>query len=201
MRSLNILILFIFLANFFFLVSCSESLQVSVLKTPNVNLADYKTYAWVAPGDSALNHRRDDKVYAGLIQHSADVALKKKGMTIDSQNPDAVFMFDTFMDEKTEYRQSPTTTASFGVAGYGFGYGGPGYYAGTSAPIYGGGMTPISVEEGTLMYFMYDRKTGKLLWKGSATATMSKKMNVESTIRKATNFIFAKLSVKPEKTK
>jgi len=195
MKSINLLVLFILLAGFIFLASCSQAIQTSGSKTPGVNFADYKTYAWIAPGDTALNHRRDDKVYAGVIEHSANEVIKKKGMTIDNQNPDAVFMFDTFMDEKTEYRQSPTTTASFGFGGYGYGYGGPGYYVGTGVPIYGGEMTPISVNEGTLMYFMYDRKTGKLLWKGSSTQKVTGKTNIESAIKKATKFIFATLSI------
>lgn len=196
MKSKNNLTRFILLLNLILLASCSGSIKVSSYKTPDVNLSNYKTYAWIAPGDTALNSRRDDKVYAGFIQHTADAELKKKGMTIDNKDPDAVIIFDTKIMEHTELRQTPVVTGSMGYGGYGYGYTGAGYYAGGSAPIYGGGLASISVEEGNLMYTLYDRKTGNLLWRASGTQTLTAKTNIEKTIKKATNFIFAKLPIK-----
>lgn len=45
---------------------------------------NYKTYAWLAPGDSVLKGYRDDKVFAGSITYAANQELKKKGMRIDT---------------------------------------------------------------------------------------------------------------------
>jgi Domain of unknown function (DUF4136) len=198
MTSKNTLTHFVVILNLLLLASCSGSLKVTSYKKPNANFLNYKTYAWIAPGDTTLNTRRDDKVYAGLIQHSADAELKKKGMTMDSQNPDVVFIFDTHIDEREELRRTPMVTGSTGYGGYAYGYSGAGYYVGDSAPIYGGGLASISVEEGTLMYSMFDRK-GDLLWRGSGVKTLTAKTDIEKTIKGATRSIFSKLPLKHKK--
>ena len=117
-------------------------------------------------------------------------------MTIDNQNPDAIFIFDTRIDEKIKGHHAPEMNSSVGYGGYGFGYVGAGYYVGPSVPIYGGEISSVPVEEGTLVYSMYDRNTGKLLWKGAARQELSAKTDVEHTVKKATRFIFSKLKVK-----
>ena len=179
------------------LCACSGSLKISASKVDKAELKNYKTYAWIVPGDTALNTRRDDKIYAGLIESSANKELQKKGMTIDNQNPDVVFMFDTHIDEKIEYRKiADNRDASFGFGGYAYGYHGAGYYTAGYNPNHGFESTHILVDEGTLSYSMFDRKTGKMLWKGAATQNLDNKTNVEATIKKATRSIFSKLPIK-----
>src|ERR1043165_7492433 len=90
------------------LFSCSKKTKVMSSKTDPAKLTKYKTFAWIAPGDSALNSRRDDKVYAAVIEEAANAELMAKGMLMDTQNPDVVFMFDTRIDEKVQYRNTPT---------------------------------------------------------------------------------------------
>lgn len=179
------------------LYACAGSLKISSTEVDKAKLKNYKTYAWIAPGDTALNTRRDDKIYAGLIESSANAELKNKGMKIDNQNPDVVFMFDTHIDEKVEERHAANNpNESFGFGGYAYGYNGTGgYYSGVYNPMNGLQMTHIIVEEGTLGYSMIDRKTGKILWEGWATKNLDAKTDVEATIKKATRFIFAKLPI------
>jgi len=179
------------------LCACAKSaLKVMASKVSPSELKNYKTYAWIAPGDSALNTRRDDKIYAGAIQDAADKELAKKGLKIDAQNPDVVFMFDTKIDEKVAYRAAPNSSnAAFGFGGYNYGYNGYGYYAGYGNPMAGLETTSKLVNEGTLTYFMYDRNTRKLIWQGWASKEISKKTNIGSTIKRATTFIFAKLPI------
>jgi hypothetical protein len=180
------------------LYSCSsKSLKVMASKEDPAKLAKYKTYAWIAPGDSALNTRRDDKQYAAVIEGAANAELKAKGMIMDTQNPDVVFLFDTKIDEKVAYRQTPTTNNdAFVVGGYSYGYGGTGYYSGVYNPMAGMETTHKIVEEGTLSYSMFDRKTGERVWQGWATKDLQAKTDVAATIRKATHAIFAKLPIK-----
>jgi hypothetical protein len=181
------------------LCSCSGSLKISASKVDRAALEKYKTYAWIAPGDTTLNTRRDDKKYAGFIENSANKVLQSKGMKIDNQNPDVVFMFDTHIDETVEYRQrASNSNAGFGFGGYSYGYNGGGgyYYSGSANPMAGLESSHIIVEEGTLSYSMYDRKASKLIWRGSAVKTLNAKTNIEATIKKATGFIFAKLPIR-----
>lgn len=52
-------------------------------------------------------------------------------MTVDASKPEALFMFETKLEEKVEYSQSPTLSVDVG-------YGGPVYYVDGSAPVAGG---------------------------------------------------------------
>ena len=152
----------------------------------------------MAPNDTALNTRRDDKVYAGVIQSAANSELKKKGMKIDNQNPDAIFIFDSKIEEQIVYRQSTTPNAWVGYGGYAYGYVGSGFYTGVSTGGYYNSTETHSVliDEGVLGYTMYDRKTSKLLWRGAATQKVNNHTDFERSIKKATSFIFAKLPLK-----
>lgn len=188
--------LLLFLCAVFF-SSCTSSLKIWASKTDANELNKYKTYAWIAPGDSALNSRRDDKLYAGLIESAANKELQKMGMKLDNQNPDAVFMFDTKIDEKVVTRKAAETGYNaYGYGGYAYGYNGAGYYSGAYNPMRGLETASMLVDEGTLSYLMYDWKTGKLVWQGTAKKDLNKKTNIESTIKRAANFIFAKLPIK-----
>lgn len=178
-------------------LSCTSSLKIWTSKGDPNELSKFKTYAWIAPGDSALHSRRDDKLYAGLIENSANKELQKKGMRLDNQNPDAVFMFDTKIEEKVVSRKTAETGYNaYGYGGYAYGYNGAGYYSGAYDPMRGLETAPMLVDEGTLSYLMYDRKTGKLVWQGTAKKDLTRKTNIETTIKRASSFIFARLPIK-----
>jgi hypothetical protein len=177
------------------LISCSSGTKVSSWKAKGVDLKAYKSYAWLAPGDTVLGHRRDDKLFAGTIQQATDAELKKKGMVVDTHSPDAVFIFDTRLEDHVRYSQSPTVSVGVAVGSPGY-YGGPGYYAGGSVPIAGGEITADYYKQGTLIIDMYDLKTNKLLWRGWATRDIDYSTDVDYTIRKAIHDMFYYLPIK-----
>ena len=174
------------------LPSCSDSLQTYSDKDPKIDLKGYKSYAWVAPGDSRLNPQRKDKVYGKLIVQSADSELQKKGMSVDVNTPDALFLFETKVEEVAETSQAPV--ADNGV-GYGYGYVGPGYYVG-GVPMATGGVSTTFHEEGLLYFNMYDTKTGKLLWSGGATKRLKASDDIEKIIKTSVKNIFMRLPIK-----
>ncbi|MBL7857593.1 MAG: DUF4136 domain-containing protein [Cyclobacteriaceae bacterium] len=157
----------------------------------SVDFSKYKTFAWLAPGDSVYNKRRVDKVFGGLIMYSANQQLQKKGMTVDTTEPDAIFIFNTKVEEKVKYSQSPTLSVGVGIAG-------PGYYVGGSAPVAGGEITESSYENGMLSFDMYDAKTGDLLWSGGTTKSFTQADDIEKIITTSTDKIFRKF---PRKNK
>lgn len=204
MNRIKLVALFLFALNIYLLSSCSNAIQTSAYTAAATNLLDYKTYAWVAPGDTTLNTKRDDKIYAGLIQASADKELVKKGLKIDNQNPDAVFIFDANIEETLEYHQAQVNTNvgyTYSNGGFGYGYVGPGYYVSSNVPIYQNEVSAVPIDEGTLSYAMYDRKTGKLLWKGVATQKLDAHTDIERSIKNAARFIFVKMHVKHKQSK
>jgi len=184
----------VFVLALFVLGACG-GIKTSSWTAKGVNLKGYKSYAWVVPGDSTLGHRRDDKLYAGTIQYVADTELKAKGMVVDTNQPDAVFMFDTRLEDHVRYSQSPTVSVGFGVGSPGY-YGGPGYYMGGMVPVAGGEVTANYYKQGTLVIEMYDLKTNKLLWRGWATKELDYSTDMDYTIRKAVHDIFIYLPIK-----
>lgn len=169
--------------------SCAPTIQTFSDRDTKVDLKQYKTYAWLAPGDSVLNTPRRDKVYGELIMYSANEQLKKKGMVIDTLSPQALFVFDTRIEDKVKYTQSPTVSV-------GVGFGGPGYYVGGAAPVAGGQVTASTYEEGTLVIDMYDTKKGGLIWRGGARKALTMSDDMEATVKTAVRYIFMRLPLK-----
>ena len=170
--------------------SCSSSgITSNAVKTKGVDLKKYKTYAWIKPADAEEEVRKDDKLYGKLILQLCNEELSKKGFVLDTENPDAVFVFDTHVEDRVSYSTTPQVSV-------GFGFGGPGYYGGFAAPVAGGDLVQHNYQEGMLFIEMFDTKTQKLLWKGRATKKITYESDIESDIRTATKHIFMRLSVK-----
>ena len=179
--------------------SCSSELKTSSWRAKGVDLKQYKSYAWLAPGDTSFNRRRDDKLFAGTIQQASDTELQGKGMVANTTSPDAVFIFDTHLEDHVNYTQSPSVSVGVGVGmapGY---YGGPGYYMGGMVPVAGGEVTANYVKQGTLIIEMYDLKTNKLVWKGWGSKELDYTSDVNYILRKAIHNIFIYLPIKHKK--
>lgn len=168
---------------------CGEGVQTYSSKSKGVDLKKYKTYAWVKPGDEQHESRADDKQFAALILQLANDELQKKGLVLDTEKPDAVFLFDTRVEDRVAYSQSPTVSV-------GVGFGGPGFYGGFSAPVAGGQIQSYTYQEGLLFIEMFDTNTKQLLWRGWAKGQVSDAISVENDIRKAVKHIFIRYPVK-----
>src|SRR5689334_22335997 len=80
-----------------------EAQKITADYDVKTDFAKYRTYAWLAPGDSVLNRYRAEKLYGGYITFAANEELKIKGMKIDTLRPDAIFMFETQVQQFTQY--------------------------------------------------------------------------------------------------
>ena len=169
--------------------ACTQAAHSASWKAKGVDFNKYKSYAWLAPSDSALNTRRDDKLFAGSIQYESNLVLKKKGMVLKAEQPNAVFIFDTQMENHVKYTQAPSLSV-------GVGYGGPGYYVGGMVPVAGGQITENPYQKGILIIYMFDVQTRQLIWQGSAGGTIDYSTDVEAIIRKGCHDIFFYLPIK-----
>lgn len=165
--------------------SCSP-MNVHSDKDSGTDFSKYKTYAWVLPSG------RTPLLYAGYMEHTTAIELKKKGMVLDATNPDAVFIFETKLEGRTEYVQGPSMSV-------GVGFGGPGYYGGFEMPVAGGEITTETYHDGMLMVSMYDTKSKKLIWWGSAEETVEMSDDIEKEIQQAIHYIFYKFPKKRAK--
>lgn len=171
------------------LYSCGSIMQTYSYKAKGVDLDNYKTYAWVNLEHYVDQNKEGEKRYARYILDLANAELLKKGFVLDVENPDAVFQFQTEIENKVQYNQSPTVSV-------GVGFGGPGYYVGGAMPVSGGQITQSMYEEGVLTVEMFEPKTGKLIWRGWAQEEISFETDMESDLKMAVRNIFMKLPVK-----
>ena len=173
----------LFVASLFLSTSTAQTV-VSDYDT-KVDFSKFKTYAWLAPGDSVLNRYRNDKLYGGHIMHNAGQELKKLGFVPDTLKPDVIFVFYTSVEEITTYSQTPTLSVGVGI-------GGPGYYVSAAGPVAGGKVIASTEEDGTLKYSMFDTGTGNLVWWGMAEKTFKMSDDIEKLIADYTLRIFRK---------
>jgi hypothetical protein len=171
------------------LSACSGGIQSYSHKAKGVDLKKYKSYAWAKPADAEDEKRKDDKIYGGLILQLSNEELQKKGFVLNTDQPDAVFIFDTRIEDRITYSQTPQVSV-------GFGFGGPGYYGGFAAPVAGGDIVQNVTQQGMLYIEMYDTQTKKLLWRGWAQEEITYKNDIEADIRTAVKHIFMRLPVK-----
>src|SRR5688572_29590469 len=147
-------------------ISFLQAQSVVSDQNTSTDFKKFKTYAFLAPGDSVLNRYRKDKLYGGTIVYAVTKELKSRGLVMDTLKPDAIFMFYTSVHEITTYSESATVSVGvgIGVPGYYYGYPGygSGYYVGASVPVAGGEITATLEGEGALKYVMFDTHTGKL---------------------------------------
>lgn len=172
--------------------------KVTVDLDSRVDFTKYKTYAWLAPGDSVLNRIAPAKLFGGTITSVANQELKSRALQLVTDQPDVIFQFYTGVEEYTRYSQSATLSVGVGVAVPGY-YGGPGGYAGVSAPVAGGKVTETTMQDGRLAYSMYDSRTGKLVWSAYVTKTFENSDDISKLIRDYTEKIFKKFPMKKVK--
>ncbi|HEX6890582.1 MAG TPA: DUF4136 domain-containing protein [Chryseolinea sp.] len=193
MKRFNLLLLLL-------LASATLNAQsVKVDYNTKTDFKKFKTYAFLAPGDSVLNRYRKDKLYTGTIMYAVNQELKSRGLVMDTLKPDAIFMFYTSMQEITTYSESATLSVGVAVSGpgyYGPGYYGPRYYVGASVPVAGGKITATVEEDGALKYVMYDTQSTNLVWSGMLEKTFKLSDDVEKIVLDATVKIFKKFPLK-----
>lgn len=174
----------------FILGSCG-GIQIDSTQSKGVDLKKYKTYAWGKPGGNDPNHeavKAGKKMYSGLILKLANAELLKKGFVLDTLKPDAIFVFNSGVEERVSYSQG-NVNSGYRYDGYGY-YGG-GYYS----PVGVGRSSQHAYEEGMLYIDMLDTKTRVPLWGGWAKKKLTSKSDVEADIQSAVKQIFSRLHV------
>lgn len=149
--------------------SVAYAQKVSTDADPAAQFGSYKTYAW-ASGTPSPNPLGEQRIHDGVMAQ-----LAAKGLVQASGAPDLYVSTHLTAHEEKE------------LVSNGFGYG----------PWWGGGgYTTTSVHtylKGTLLVDLYDAKTRKLVWRGTAVGTASDKpsKNTEK-LNKALSKMFAK---------
>jgi hypothetical protein len=180
-----------------FLFSCTGSMNTFSDYDKYADLNKYKSFAWTTPGyaDDSPQNQQMTASYNKLIMKMSNDILKKKGMVLDTANPDVIFKFSGGMDQKMTYSQSPTVSVGVAVASPYY-YGGGGYYGGVSVPVAGGKVTEHRADEAFIYIQMFDTKTAALLWTGGARKTVDNSADTQKNLTLALQSIFSNLKIK-----
>jgi hypothetical protein len=146
----------------------------------SANFANFHTYMW-EPSPHPAHGLWDQRIIDAV-----DKELQAKGLTKVDSNPDLWVVYSNSIHDQKEVIG---TNYGFG-AGWGWGYWGP------SQTTYNTYVT----KEGTLVMELADAKNKKLLWRGSATDTISDNSNKNiSNLDKAVAKLFKNYPPKEKK--
>jgi hypothetical protein len=139
-------------AMFFFLTAASFAQHVKTDYDRAVNFDQYKTYSW-------KDVDTQDPLWVDRIKNAVDADLTAKGWTQVPSNGDVSLV----AIETTQDRQTLNTFYN----GFGGGWRWGGFGDSTT--------TVENYKVGTLVLDMFDTQTKKLIWRGSASDTLSDK--------------------------
>ncbi|HQQ94888.1 MAG TPA: DUF4136 domain-containing protein [Bacteroidia bacterium] len=172
-----------------FLSGCATVLTGSD-KDNTVNFFQYKSFAWYARDPSSFkNDQFDNQIIESNVKNLVSGELKRRGFTVDLDEPDLLINYDLMIEKKTEQVQTPIYYHP-----YNYGFYNP-YrpdirpYAYPS-PIISYQTENIPYKEGTLTISIVDKKTNRLIWRGWGVGTVSDAQTYESELPKAIHEIF-----------
>jgi len=150
------------IASIFFLAGISSGQQVKTDYDRNANFGQYKTYTWEQV-------KTQNDLLVERIKNAVDTALQAKGWTqVESGGDVSVVAMEMTRDEQT------LTTFYDGFGG-GWRWRGFGDFGEATT-------TTDRYKVGTLVIDLFDTKTRKLLWRGTASDTLSN--NSDKNIKK-----------------
>jgi Domain of unknown function (DUF4136) len=153
--------------------------KVNVDWDQTANFQGYGTYAW-AKGTPAKNQLMDERIVAAVDKELTAKGLQK---VAEGASPSLLVTYHAAVNKQT---QLDTTN----MGGYGWGWG-------------GGGSATTTVKEipvGELIVDIGDPKTKKMLWRGTATETLSDNpQKVADKIDKSVEDMFKKFPPPPKK--
>lgn len=141
-------------------VGCS-SMKVNTDFDRQADFSSYKTYAW---RDSATSLKDKDPLGHERIVKAVDGELQTHGFQIASQDPDIVVTYHSSSDQQT------TLNTDYMGGGWGFG---PGWRWGGGLGMTSSTTTVQHYDVGTVVLDMWDAKLKRLVWRGTASDTVS----------------------------
>jgi hypothetical protein len=159
-------------------VGTAQAQKVNTDYDKTANFSSYHTYAW-AKGTPATNQLMDDRIISNIDSQLAAKGLSK---ATDPEKADMLVSYHAAVGHQTQLN----TTDMGGWGGWG-GYRGYGGMGGMSTT------TVSNIPTGELIVLLGDAKTHKILWRATATDTLSDKPEKNAQkIEKATAKMFKK---------
>lgn len=175
--------------------SCGPIFNVISDQDNTVDFTQYKTFAWYVKEISPYkNDLYNNQIIESNVKNLVSAELKRRGFTVNTQNPDLIFDYEIVIEKKTEQVQTPVYSHPYN---YGYPNMNMGMYGYNSPGVFQGYQTQnVPYKEGTLSFKAVDKKTNRLIWQGYATETVPDPQTYESQLPQAIREIFKKFPVK-----
>jgi Domain of unknown function (DUF4136) len=180
---------FLVVTGLLLVAGCATRPQVRSQMAPNVNLAAYRSYAFVAkPGTDKDGYKT---LTTQDIERAVSREMQARGYTFAADGQaDLLINFNVKEKDKVEGDVGPGGAWGYGWGrryGYGWGFGFDDYYNGIT-----------TVTEGSLMIDLVDRARNEVVWSGTAVGELTKKVldNPGPAIDQSVASIFARYPIK-----
>jgi hypothetical protein len=158
-----------------FLNSCSSRDVASTMKS-ELDLKDYKTFAWLPSGDTLLNDFNSDPEFAIRVMDRVNRGMFNRGYKMDLKNPDLLILAHAKNNKDIVQKKLPSA----------YNYYQPGFYTGpwlnhyyldykTLDNVTGPQVRDVEYKEGTLVIDFIDPKKKEIIWRGDANQSIKKK--------------------------
>ena len=161
MRNLSV---FLILCLVVLTISCSPITSVSYDYDRKADLAGLRTYDWLPIPTEA---EETVGLMIERIKKTVNTHLEAKGLRIKKERPD--FLVATYFGQKDKLR---IISGGYPYAPY------RGYYY-HDGPYYWGGVDSYYYQQGTLILDFVDARSRKLIWRGTAKASLGKEQTPE----------------------
>ncbi len=172
------------------LMGCASPVYTE--QSESVNLAKFKTYAWVDMKNNKDDAKNVTAFAEEAVHNTAKEELEKQGWKESTTNPDVLLSYDILVERTTTTQSQPVYTQPFTRV-----YFNP--FLRRWATVYypsqfvGYDTYDVPVREGTLTLTMTDTKTDKVVWQGWTTEQMDNQKMATKDVEKAVKNIIKKL--------
>ncbi|MDE2234226.1 MAG: DUF4136 domain-containing protein [Gammaproteobacteria bacterium] len=158
--------------------------RVYVEQDSNAKFSGLHSFAWVSPPIGKIkNPILDSQIFADRVQQAVVANLTSRGFSQADSQQDADFIVTYHIVSKTQL-QSSGPSFSFGFFGVS-----PNTFGSVAVPV---GSNVQTVEQGTLMLDIINRRDQHLLWRGWTNETVNQDNYSAQAISKTVNAILAK---------
>jgi hypothetical protein len=155
------------------LFSCSSPNELyKTEKLSSSGYSQYKTYAFLPTADTSYTKMFDKKKLESLMSTAAIKELSKKGMKLDTINPDCFFSYKLIANRAYSVAQQQNVVYNPDVFVPAFDNDARIYtFSSDNKPVvYNGNISVDTLREGSLVVDMIDRKQGNVIWRSTASA-------------------------------
>jgi hypothetical protein len=162
------------------LAGCATRPATFAQKDPQVDLYEFKTFAFFEPSDGQVRRAGYSTLVGEQLKHATRAQLERLGYVYDASKPDLRVNIMLSVQQRTEIRSTPNTAR---------------------LPYRAWGTTSIDTvdyHEGTLAIDLVDARRRTMVWRGVVQDRLTRKavQNTDETARDAVKMVFARYPTK-----